>query len=143
MLQTSKTIYRNNSLFSFWKGILPCAIRESVHVGGFLGISPIMCNYINQKTSIGKSNSNISGCLISGVTCSLITHPFDTVKTLIQTDLTRKRNLFPYMKEIMETKGISYFYKGCIPRALRTAGAFGVFLVMEEQAIKLNQKYKF
>jgi hypothetical protein len=143
MIKTSNMIFKNNGLLSLWKGIFPCAIRESIYVSGFLGFSPIMCKYFNQETNLGENYSKIFGCLFTGITCSLITHPFDTTKTLIQSDLNTKRNLFPYMNELYQTNGLSYFYKGCIPRALRSAGAFGVFLVMEEQAIKLNQKYKF
>jgi hypothetical protein len=141
MLQTTKSIYRNNSIFSFWKGIAPCAIRESVHVGGYLGISPVLCNYIDQTTSMGKMYSNISGCLLSGITCSLITHPFDTTKTIIQSDLTQKRSLFPFMRSIWKQEGLSYFYKGCIPRALRSSGAFGMFLLIENQATEYNKKW--
>jgi hypothetical protein len=138
---TISHVYKYNGIYSFFKGIFPCAIRESIYTGGYLGLAPVISNIVQQNLEINKLQSNIYGSLITGTIASLITHPFDTTKTIIQSDLTKNYNTFKTMNEIIKNNGITYLYKGCVPRVFRTCGAFGICISIQDFAYSYKKNY--
>ena len=139
-----KTIYkiRNNYNYNiFFKGLFPCIVRESIYTGGYLGLAPITSEYINKKLEIDLFYSTLLGSFLSGTVCSLITHPFDTAKTLIQTNLSEKTNTLKILKLKIKERGLSYIYKGYVPRLIKTCNAFLICIYVEryyKDIIKYN-----
>lgn len=123
---------------TFYKGLLPCAIRESIYTGGYLGLAPVTANYIQNKFDINLFYSTIYGSLLTGTITSLITHPFDTTKTVIQTEISKKNNTFTKMNYLIKNHGISYLYRGCVPRTLRTCGAFMICNYVERIFVNIK-----
>jgi hypothetical protein len=123
---------KNKPILIFWRGLIPCIIRESIYVSGFLGLNTLISNQIKKKIHINNYISNIYSSLLTGVIVSVITHPFDTIKTIIQTDLNNKG--FGNIAHILvKNKGLKGLYKGIIPRSLRTCGAFYIYLLIENK----------
>ena len=133
-LQQKNTKYIINNILkqynslTFFKGLTPCVIRESIYAGGYLGMAPVISHTLQQHLEIDKFKTNIIGSLITGTCSSLITHPFDVVKTVIQSNLGKKQSLFPTMRYLLSKYGIGYLYKGGLPRVLKTCGAFYIYL---------------
>jgi hypothetical protein len=140
--KTITNIKNKYGLKTFYKGLLPCAIRESIYTGGYLGLAPITSNYIHNNFDINIFYSAVYGSLLTGTITSLITHPFDTTKTIIQTEISKKNNTFTKMKYLIKNHGISYLYKGCIPRSLKISGAFMICNYVERLFIDIKKELK-
>jgi hypothetical protein len=137
--KTANKIWNKYGYKPFYKGLFPCIIRESLYTGGYLGLAPIVSKHLQEKLEINMIQSIIYGSLLTGTMVSLITHPFDTTKTVLQTDLTKNQNTFSKMNSLIKNHGISYLYKGCIPRVLRTCGAFMICISVENFVVKITK----
>ena len=138
--RTVKNILRNHNFFTFFKGITPCIIRESIYTGGYLGIAPVISHSLQKNFEIDKFNTNIISSILTGTCASLITHPFDTAKTVIQSNLGQKKSLLPTIRYLINEYGLSYLYRGGIPRVLRTCGAFTICIYVEDLYINFKNK---
>ena len=54
-----------------------------------LGVTPILSSYISETCEVGLFKSTIIGSIISSVIFSAVSHPFDTIKTNLQGDLSK------------------------------------------------------
>jgi hypothetical protein len=135
---TTRFILQQYNFTTFFKGLSPCIIRESVYTGGYLGLAPVISHSLQNNLDIDKSKTNLIGSVVTGTLSSLITHPFDTTKTVIQSNLGKNLKLFPTMKDLYNTYGIRHLYRGALPRVLRACGAFTICMHLEEAY--LNRK---
>ena len=131
-------LYNKYGFKTFYKGLFPCIIRESLYTGGYLGLAPIVSQLLQEKFKISVIQSIIYGSVFTGTIISLITHPFDMTKTVLQTNLIKNYKTFPKMNYLIKTHGISYLYKGCIPRVLRTCGAFVICISVENFMVEIK-----
>ena len=134
--QTTSSILKKYNFSTFYKGLTPCIIRESVYTGGYLGFAPVISHYLQYNLNIDKSKTNLFGSIVTGTLSSLITHPFDTTKTVIQSNLGKNLGLFSTMKDIYFQHGIRYLYRGGIPRIIRTCGAYIICINLEDKYLK-------
>ena len=130
-------VYQNFGLVTFYKGLFPCAVREMICTGGYIGVAPILSNYINNNYIIDKNYSIILGSTITGTLCCILSNPFDVVKTIIQSNYNiqsnYENNTFRLLKLIIKNDKLynnqnnycnNFLFKGCIPRIFRLSGAF-------------------
>ena len=130
-------VYQKYGLGTFYKGLFPCAMREMIYTGGYIGVAPILSNYISNNYMIDNNYSLIIGSIITGTVCCILSNPFDVVKTIIQSNYniqsSYENNTFRLLKLIIKNDklynnqsnyGINYLFKGCIPRIFRVSGAF-------------------
>jgi len=128
-----RTKYGNKHLM---RGLGPCMTRESIYTAGYMAYSPIVekqffkMPLFENKPILAK----ISGCCISGIAASLITHPIDTAKTRIQSDIagSKYKGLASTVMNIYHEGGIKTLYKGGIARTTRACGAFLIFNLVGE-----------
>eukprot|EP00924_Labyrinthula_sp_SR-Ha-C_P007559 snap_masked-scaffold_110-processed-gene-0.4-mRNA-1 protein AED:0.06 eAED:0.06 QI:0/-1/0/1/-1/1/1/0/279 len=139
-IQTISTLIKTYGPTSIFRALPSTALREALYVGGYLGLAPVFTKEImNMK---GWENSfylgSLSGAILAGVISNLLSHPVDTVKTLQQADMEKKkfRNSFISGKEVWKEEGIKGFFKGGFARTVRGCGAFFVVSSLREQAIR-------
>jgi len=119
----------------FSKGLFPCIFRESAYVAGYCTLTPFfekklityMPKYFKKKTV----KTSLTASIIAGVIAGGVSHPFDTIKTYSQLHIDT--NSTTLTKNILKKEGISFLFKGIIPRSLRIAGTF--FILNECQKI--------
>lgn len=94
------------------RGLLPTGFRD----GGFT------CGYTAMPAIINeKINNEAVSLILSGTICAGITHPFDTTKTKMQTEVGQKMfgSMLYTAQDIYKNEGIKGFFKGITPRGLR------------------------
>lgn len=139
-IDTFKHIHGTHGFFSLWRGMSAMAVREGIYTAGYLGIAPAMTKYF--ATMPGREEkylqNAIISCGIAGVTASLVTHPVDTAKTVVQADLAGKSysSAMQAIPKLYAEGGIQAFYRGGAARCVRTVGAFIVVSSMREAMIQ-------
>lgn len=69
---------KKNKLKNIYKyGLKNCLIREGIYATCLFTVTPRLENFINKDFSYG----NIISPVISGITATFLSHPFDTIKT--------------------------------------------------------------
>tara|TARA_B110001454_G_scaffold217571_1_gene243227 strand:+ start:338 stop:1054 length:717 start_codon:yes stop_codon:yes gene_type:complete len=113
---------KKNKLRNIYKyGLKNCLIREGIYTSCLFTLTPRLENFINKDFSYG----NIISPIISGITATFLSHPFDTIKT------NQQKNYSNIIKDHQLSFKNSYKGFGC--RSFRITTAF----------IILNETNKF
>lgn len=145
LMQQVNSIVNQHGAFKLSKGLLPAIGRESLFVGGYLGLAPIVrsmlvaakpdmfANEAGPISAHGEKEGNFASLVVSamlaGSAAGVLTHPIDTVKTRLQSDLagTVYNNARQTSKLIYQESGIRGFYNGVLPRTGRICVAVLIF----------------
>ena len=124
------TIMKNNfnkyGYKFFCRGLTNTIMRESLFSIGLLSFTP----YLEKKINTGNNVLNsICASTLSGVSSSILSHPFDTIKTKQQYHMYEKINY----KEMFT---IQKLFKGCFFRTFRNSTAF--FILNESNKFFIN-----
>lgn len=151
LLESCKEIYAQGKIKNFYRGFIPTALRW----GGFAGIYLSGSDIIKDKLKeLNDEDKGINWCkdlgysigagIPAGILATIVTHPFDVVKTKIQLDCkaTKYKNLQEVINEIYKENGFSGFTKGWRPRSFRVISAI-IILNSINKSLKCNLlKYK-
>lgn len=120
--QTLQEIYRVRGLPVLLCGISPIMLRDGIVGLGFLALAPFFNSIINNNDGdIKKQNDSIVSGLAAGITVATISHPLDTLKTIMQSKALENR-LPSYSKisrELWIKDGLKGFYRGFLWRGAR------------------------
>lgn len=82
-------IYKNEGFRSLYRGAIPTLLRDvpnsSIYFGFYTQLKPFLENTFDSKHSI---IINFSAGMLSGFMATLITHPFDVMKSKLQAQIT-------------------------------------------------------
>lgn len=113
MSEMTKRVYEKQGIRGLFKGFSVTCLRDAPHAAIYVAV------YEHTKTQI--SADSIPGYALAGISAgsvaTLVTQPFDTVKTAIQLD--KYSSTFEAFKDIMKGQGIRGFYTGTMPRFMR------------------------
>lgn len=128
-IQIMKDLYQKHGAAIFARGLCAKAARDSIYCMGFLTYYPYAkaffeenLNTYNDTEPLSKLNGPLAtitaSCVVMGP-AALISHPFDTLSTRLQTELGKGHSV-TYRDIIKEghSKGLRvFFYRGCGARA--------------------------
>lgn len=139
-METIQWIHRKYGFKGLYRGNMSCALREAIYTCGYLGMTPVLKDYIQEAGYFTSDlGSGLSASLVAGIVSALMSHPVDTCKTVVQGDMDRSKypNARTAASIINTEKGIPKgFYLGGLPRMLRNCGAFFVVGMLREAAIR-------
>ena len=125
-------------------------VRESVYTMGYLGVAPVIQDrLLGSQSSYGdffRENTittSIVSAIMGGSFAAVLTHPVDTAKTCVQSDLegTKYPNAIWTTKYLWNNGGLPILFKGVIPRTLRLCGACFV-ITNTRQAMLAFKKWR-
>mmetsp|Transcript_29421 Transcript_29421/g.68588 ORF Transcript_29421/g.68588 Transcript_29421/m.68588 type:complete len:248 (+) Transcript_29421:44-787(+) len=126
-----------------YRGWVGAAVREALWTCGYLAIPPVVRReLINTKPEYFPTNDHarIPAALLGGLFACYLTHPFDTIKTCMQGDISRvKYGTFSQtFSTIMGgSMGIRGFYRGATFRYARMVCAVFIMDFMGEKVGQL------
>ena len=137
---TISAITSQNGMASIMRGFSSCVVRESIYTAGYLGLAPIAKDYLVANHDHFKANelhASIIGSCIGGTVAAVLTHPVDTAKTCMQSDMagTTYPNARTALQKVYAEGGIKALYGGGMARTARLCGAFFVINNVREYAI--------
>lgn len=106
------------------RGVVCTAAREGIYSGGVLGIAPVVRQFLTThfpEEFANEEKARLCGSVVSGVLCTYLSHPFDTVKTCMQGDVERKTydGLLQSTRKVLELGGLRRLYFGAVYRCAR------------------------
>ena len=124
---TISAVVRDGGLAKMWRGTMSCAARESIYTAGYLGLGPVLTSKIKAaKPELGDLTASVLGSSAAGTMAALMTHPIDTAKTCMQSDLAgvKYTSATQAIGEVYKQGGIRALYQGGAARTVRICGAF-------------------
>jgi len=137
---TVSHLMRNHGVASLWRGVVPTAGREAIYTAGYLALAPVFTKRLMRQEGWEESffASAVLGSMAAGVLANVTSHPVDTVKTVLQADVTGARytGMLQASAEIYREAGIGGFFLGGLARTIRVCGAFFVVSTIREKCIQ-------
>eukprot|EP00494_Astrolonche_serrata_P006672 UN06696 len=65
-------------------------IRDSIYVGGLLGVTPILQNYLMKNNNMSLLTSGMYASVAGGLFAGIITTPFDCLSTCMKGDMDQQ-----------------------------------------------------
>eukprot|EP01134_Creolimax_fragrantissima_P003318 CFRG3318T1 len=134
-------ICKQYGIARLYRGLSMAAGREALFTAGYLGLGPIVKTSLQEMSPTLKENDFmglVAGGCVAGLFAGVLTHPLDTVKTRVQSDIAGAVYKGPTAaaKALYREEGFGAFYKGFLPRLGRLCGAV---IILNKSAIILEQ----
>ena len=142
---TVSAVVNQGGIGKMWRGTMSCAVRESVYTAGYLGLGPVLTNKIKEANpTLGDLTCSIIGSSIAGTFAAGATHPIDTAKTMLQSDLMGQRysSATAALTDAYAKDGIRGLYRGGFARTVRICGAFFIVGNIREAAVAYKNRPK-
>ncbi len=124
-----KMIVKEQGVYGLFSGTVPTLLRDVPFAALYLFFYRCFNNY---KTTFG---STLMIGAFSATLASLLTHPFDMIKTRMQLN-SNSVGLITTCKTIIESDGIRGFMKGIHVRILRKGASSGITWAVYEEVMK-------
>ncbi|KIJ68380.1 hypothetical protein HYDPIDRAFT_82782 [Hydnomerulius pinastri MD-312] len=145
VLKSIRTVVRGQGVLFLWRGLGPTLWRDvpfsGIYWAGYEGWK----RYFESRGKSGAYVAFASGA-ISGTFASLLTSPFDVLKTRRQALLmagtmpSGATATIPLCLRIIQTEGIGALYAGILPRTAKIAPACGIMIACFEGVGKFLAK---
>jgi solute carrier family 25 (mitochondrial 2-oxodicarboxylate transporter), member 21 len=142
---TTRSLTENFGVSVLYRGFSACVAREALYTAGYLGLAPVITSHLVRESTYLRDHplsASILGACAAGTLAAVTTHPIDTAKTCLQSDVEGKKykNTLGTMKMLLNTGGIGSLYRGMLPRTFRLCGAFFVCLVVRDAAFEYKSR---
>eukprot|EP00775_Hariotina_reticulata_P013494 gene13495-13619_t len=140
LLQEVRHFTQSYPAYSIFRGLWPCAGRETLYAAGYLGLCPILYDKLKHSEQLKDSPAAamaIAG-VCGGVFAASASHPFDTIKTRMQAHMYSKPEYLTWTKTaatIYSEGGILNFWRGLLPRMTRIIAATFILINVRSNAV--------
>jgi hypothetical protein len=117
MLSISSKIYVEEGFPKLFRSLSACFAREFMFSGGLCCVAPFYHGLLKER---GVDSQFVAGAF-AGITSQILSQPFDTLKSWQEVNSVSTRVAVAQMKP----HGVSFLWKGSVPRALRGAWTLG------------------
>ncbi|TKA57651.1 hypothetical protein B0A53_00800 [Rhodotorula sp. CCFEE 5036] len=149
-----RTLYSSGGLRSLWRGAVPTALRDAPGAGLFIVFYERGQRLLGMRGDKGKgavggglavppalptTGNGPSGASAS-LASTLLTTPFDLLKTRRQLDPAQYKSLWQSVKLVYAQSGILGFWEGGGLRVVRKAGSAGIGWAVYEAFVGMGEK---
>jgi hypothetical protein len=105
-----------------------------------MALGPVVSKKLTESTGVTGFAATFGGCSIAGVIAASLSHPFDTIKTVVQGDVDSKTYKGPghAYKLLLEEGGPARFFSGWAWRTSRMIGALFIIGESDHHCSELN-----
>ncbi|OQR76569.1 carnitine-acylcarnitine carrier protein-like [Tropilaelaps mercedesae] len=140
--QLTRTIWREDGLRGFFKGLTPTFAREMPGYFFFFGGYELTRIWLTPKgktkNDIGPVKTIVAGG-VGGICLWVSIFPADVIKSRMQISHETKLNVVSVTRELIRCEGLLTLYNGLMPTVLRTFPSTGaLFLAYEYSRKELN-----
>ena len=118
--------------------------RDGLYTCGYLGLTPVFQELLEPRFEEGSSAPFLGAGIAAGVLSALMTHPVDTVKTVVQTRCVpgakvpegAPTSAAGVTAELWAKGGVAEFYSGILPRSFRLITAVFILNMSKDELEK-------
>eukprot|EP01119_Soliformovum_irregulare_P019390 TRINITY_DN6123_c0_g1_i5.p1 TRINITY_DN6123_c0_g1~~TRINITY_DN6123_c0_g1_i5.p1 ORF type:complete len:249 (+),score=45.70 TRINITY_DN6123_c0_g1_i5:51-797(+) len=139
-LDAAKKIFQEEGIAGFWAGIIPALILVSNPT-----IQYVVFERLKRNLSRGRSlTPNMVFLLgaISKAIATVATYPYLVIKTRLQAKSDSYNGTWHALTEMLQTEGISGFYKGISSKILQSVLNAALMFMLQDQLVKLILRSK-
>jgi len=127
------------------RGAMAMSIREGIFTMGLFGLTPLIGEALVKQFPRPPQLAvvcRVVASILAGVFAAVITHPVDTVKTVIQTDLAgvTYRNVWQAIAHVAKERGFLSLYHGIVPRTCLTILSFFITTLLKSHVERLKAR---
>ena len=118
------------------RGLIPTVGRDSIYVGGMLGVTPAVQAYLEGSAGMSTPTASVAASIAGGVFGGVLSHPFDVVKTCMQGDVERVTyaGIAQTVRTLVNEGGIARLFNGV---GWRTVNITGTVYIANECSARL------
>lgn len=138
-VSTFSHVVKEHGVTGVFRGFMSCATREAIYTAGYLGAAPVISAQLAKLDTFKDKQfaAGLCGACIAGTVAAMATHPIDTAKTCMQSDMagvtySSARAALP---KLVAEGGVRALYRGGAARTARVCGAFFVCMTIRDYAI--------
>eukprot|EP00877_Chromochloris_zofingiensis_P003385 jgi/Chrzof1/13047/Cz07g17260.t1 len=142
LMHEVKDFFRQYPAHAAWRGLVPCLGRETLYAAGYLGLCPILYDYLKGNPALKEYPSGtamMAAGVAGGVFAAAASHPFDTIKTRMQAYMYSRpeySTTWTAAKTIYNEGGILKFWSGLTPRMTRIIAATFILTNVRTMAVQ-------
>ncbi|KAL0936653.1 solute carrier family 25 member 38 protein [Colletotrichum truncatum] len=148
LLGASTDIYKTTGLRGFFSGFGATAVRDAPYAGMYVLFYELLKKQLSavsfksnsrQSGTITTSHAtlvNFSSAIMAGAACSVISNPFDAVKTRIQLQPSIYRNMYQTCRKMVMEEGVRSLMDGVMLRMSRKAMSSALAWTVYEELIR-------
>jgi solute carrier family 25 protein 39/40 len=135
VLESLSGVVRAHGVQHLWRGLGPTLWRDVPFSGLYWASYESMKRYLEKRGRSGPSLAFVCGAT-SGTAAALLTSPFDVLKTrrqaLVMSTPGQQTHALPFLRQIIQTEGVSTLFAGLGPRIAKIAPACGIMIASFE-----------
>ncbi|CAF1631849.1 unnamed protein product [Adineta ricciae] len=144
LLNMLKGSIESDGLRSLWRGLIPTIWRDLPFSIFYWSTYERLKLSIMKKFSTSPTLSAFYSGATAGALATVLTHPFDTVKSIRQVQLGNNQTqvtnrTLSILRQMLQERGIQSWYKGLIPRLLKVSPACAIMI----STIEFFREYVF
>jgi solute carrier family 25 carnitine/acylcarnitine transporter 20/29 len=132
-----KTIFKKEGIRGLYRGLAVTFWRDVPSYGVYFGFFQATRSYLNNLFGERRINTFVAGS-VGGITSWIVAYPFDVIKTKIQTQPLKTKDV---VKNIWKTEGYRGFVRGLAPCLTRAPIVSGFTLWPYEESKRFFSKY--
>ncbi|KAK1975504.1 mitochondrial carrier domain-containing protein [Colletotrichum cereale] len=155
LLSASSDIYRTNGLRGFFAGFGATAVRDAPYAGMYVLFYELLKKRLSGLSfDKGGHNSahpitiktshatlvNFSSAIMAGAACSVVSNPFDAIKTRIQLQPAIYRNMYQTCHKMVTEEGVRSLLDGVALRMSRKAMSSALAWTVYEELIRRAER---
>jgi hypothetical protein len=75
-----QNVTRDHGISILFRGLLPAMVRDALYVSGFLGVTPLLQNYLMRNQNMSTPEAGFWASMVGGIVAAVPSHPLDLVK---------------------------------------------------------------
>jgi solute carrier family 25 (mitochondrial carnitine/acylcarnitine transporter), member 20/29 len=119
ILATIQRIASSHGTLMLFRGVAPAMVRDALYVSGFLGVTPLLQDYLMTHQKMQALEAGLCASLFGGIVAAVPSHPLDVIKTCMQGDLAKVKytSMTSTAKALMREGGLRRIFSGCFWRS--------------------------
>ena len=136
ILKTATGIIKSQGVRGLFSGLVATTFRDAPYAGMYVAFYSRFKKSINSQLPPTVNNA-ISG-ILAGTFATILTHPFDVIKTRMQLDPIVNKGFFKTLMTIATKDGLVGFLSGIGPRLARKPLQSMLTWIVYEEVLKLT-----
>ncbi|ROT37039.1 solute carrier family 25 member 38 [Sodiomyces alkalinus F11] len=152
MLHASRDIYATSGVRGFFSGFGATAVRDAPYAGAYvliyeflkkhlsiMAIKGSTCPQDGPHTSLSTTQAgviNFTSGILAGGACSVISNPFDAIKTRIQLEPSSYLNMYQACYKMVSQEGVRSLFDGLVLRMSRKALSSALAWTLYEELMR-------